>query len=87
MNIAKYTASSNDNDNPLLFWKGQKDILPAMSKLAKQIFCISVSSAAVERAFSSTGVIISQRRTNINPSTMNDILLIRSATAFTMTKT
>ena len=87
MNIAKYTASSNDSDNPLLFWKGQKDILPTMSKLAKQIVCIPASSTTVERAFSSTGIIISQRRTNINPSIVNDILLIRSATAFTMTKT
>ena len=87
MNIAKYAASSNDNDHPLLFWKGQKDILPTMSKLAQQIFCIPASSAAVERAFSSADVIISQRITNINPSTVNDTLLIRSAAAFTMTKT
>ena len=87
MNIAKYTALSNDSDSPLLFWKGQNDILPTVSKLAKQIFCIPASSVVVERAFSSAGVITSQRRTNINPLTVNDILLIRSAVAFTMTKT
>ena len=87
MDIAQYTASNNDTDNTLLFWKGQKDVLPITSKLAKQIFCIPASSAAVECAFSSAGVIISQRKTNINPSTVNDILLIRSAAAFTMTKT
>ena len=38
MNIAKYTASSNDSANPLLFFKGQKGILPAMSKLTKKYF-------------------------------------------------
>ena len=84
MNIAKYTALSNDSDNPLLFWKRQKDILPIMSK---QIFCISASSATIERAFSSTGAIISQRRTNINLSPVNDIMLIRSTAAFAKTQT
>ena len=34
-NIAKYTASNNDTDNSLFFWKGQKDILRAMSKTGK----------------------------------------------------
>ena len=84
-NIAKYTASNNNIDNPLFFWKEQKDILPNISTLTKQIFCIPASSAAAERAFSSAGVIISQRRTNINPSTVNNIALIRSAAAFAKT--
>jgi hypothetical protein len=68
-----------NNGNPLLFWKEHEKLLPNMSKLAKQIFSIPASSTAVERIFSSAGVVISQRRTSINPSTVNDIILIRSA--------
>jgi len=80
------TCANNENDDPLLFWKEQNHILPNLSKLAKKIFCIPALSAQVERAFSSAGVVISQRRTNINrtninPSMVNDIILVRSAAA------
>ena len=72
--------SHNDIDyNRLIFWKEQESSLPNLSKLARKIFCIPASSAAVKRAFSSAGVIISQRGINLNPSTVNDIILVRSA--------
>ncbi|CAF2877010.1 unnamed protein product [Rotaria sp. Silwood2] len=72
---------NDDIDNPLLFWKEQEHVLPNMPRLAKQIFSIPTSSAAVEREFSSAGIVVLQRRININPSTVNDIILIRSAAA------
>jgi hypothetical protein len=76
------TYSNDENDNPLLFWKEQQNVLPNLSQLAKKIFSIPASSAAVERAFSSAGVIISQRRSNTNPSMVNDIILVRSAATY-----
>ncbi|CAF1148186.1 unnamed protein product [Rotaria sordida] len=85
LNLTNCKYLLDDIDNPLLFWKEQEHVLPNMSRLAKQIFSIPASSAAVERAFSSAGIIISQRRTNINPSTVNDIILIRSAAAYLKT--
>lgn len=79
LDISKYTNSDDEYDNPLRFWKEQAPVLPTLSKLSRKIFCIPASSAAVERAFSSAGFIISQRRSNLNPSTVNDIMLVRSA--------
>jgi hypothetical protein len=79
LDLTRCTYSNDENDNPLLFWKEQRHLLPNLSILAKKTFCIPASSAAVERTFSSAGVVISQRRTNINPSTVNDIILVRSA--------
>jgi hypothetical protein len=79
LDLTKCTYSNEENDNPLLFWNEQQHLLPNLSKLAKKIFCIPASSATVERAFSSAGVIISHRRTSINPSTVNDMILVRSA--------
>ena len=73
---------NDENDNPLLFWQEHANILPNLSKLARRIFCIPASSAGVERAFSSAGVIISQRRSNIHPSLVNDIILVRSAGSY-----
>jgi hypothetical protein len=81
LKLMNCTYGNNENDDPLLFWKEQNHILPNLSKLAKKIFCIRSSSAQVERAFSSAGVVISQRRTNINPSMVNDIILVRSTAA------
>lgn len=69
---------NDENDNLLLFWKVHEKGLPNLSKLIKRIFCVSASSAAVERDFSSGGVIISQQRTSSIPSTVDDINLIRS---------
>lgn len=87
MDITKFISSSNSSDNPLVFWKEQEHIIPYMAKLAKQIFCIPASSAGVERAFSSAGVIISVRRNSISPFTVNNIILIRSDGAYPKTET
>jgi hypothetical protein len=55
--------------------KKYKNVLE--SKLAKKIFFIPASYAAVGRAFSSAAVIVSRRRSNISLSTVNDIILVR----------
>lgn len=82
MKIQKnHHANEINDDNPLLFWKEQQHVLPSLSKLARKTFSVPASSAAVERTFSSAGVVISQRRTSINPSTVNDVILIRSSSS------
>ncbi|CAF1068592.1 unnamed protein product [Adineta ricciae] len=81
LDLSKTTYSAEQNDNSLLLWKEHELILPMLSKLSKIVFSIPASSAAVERSFSTAGFIISQRRTNLNPSTVNDIMLVRSAAA------
>ncbi|UJR24327.1 hypothetical protein I4U23_027294 [Adineta vaga] len=67
------------NDNPLIFWKKQESLLSSLSKLAKRTFCIPAFFAAVKRVFSWAGTVICQRRNTLNPSTVNDITLVRSA--------
>ncbi|CAF4983963.1 unnamed protein product [Rotaria sp. Silwood1] len=85
LNLTNCKCLNDDMNNPLLFWKEQEHVLPNMSRLAKQIFSIPASSTALERAFSSVGIVVLQRRTNINPSTVNDIILIRLAAAYLKT--
>lgn len=81
-NIANLKSQNDDRDDLLHFWREQENLLPNLSILAKKILCIPASSAAVERTFSSAGVVVSQRRTSIKPSLVNDIILIRSAGAY-----
>ena len=64
--------------NPLTFWEQNQSRFPYLSKLARKIFAIPCSSAAVEREFSAAGQVITQRRSSLEPSTINDILFLRS---------
>ncbi|CAF4456427.1 unnamed protein product [Rotaria sp. Silwood2] len=65
-------------ENPLLFWQQHELTFPYLSKLARKLFCIPCTSAAVEREFSAAGQIVTQRRCNLEPTTVNDILFLRS---------
>ncbi|CAF3706922.1 unnamed protein product [Rotaria sordida] len=64
--------------NPLIFWQQHQLMFPYLSKLARKIFAIPCSSAAVERAFSAAGQVVTQRRSSLEPTTINDILFLRS---------
>ncbi|CAF3622568.1 unnamed protein product [Rotaria socialis] len=64
--------------NPLTFWQQHEYTFPHLSKFARKIFAVPCSSAAVEREFSAAGQLVTQRRSNIEPSTINDILFLRS---------
>lgn len=64
--------------NPLDFWKDQQEKFPRLSRLARWIFCIPATSTNVERQFSGAGLVIQERRTNLNPEQLDYILLIRS---------
>jgi hypothetical protein len=67
-------------DNPLVFWKAMQKTLPLLSTLARSIHCIPATTASVEREFSGGGLVVSQRRSSINPKNVNNILFVRSAT-------
>jgi len=64
--------------NPLNFWRDHHDKFPRLSRLARRIFSMPATSASVERQFSGAGLIIQERRTNLNPEQLDNILLIRS---------
>ncbi|CAF3438233.1 unnamed protein product [Rotaria socialis] len=69
---------SSTTKNPLDFWKRHSKKFPLLCKLAKRIYSIPATLCNVEREFSSAGLIINQRRTNINPEQIENILFIRS---------
>ncbi|CAF4286374.1 unnamed protein product [Rotaria sp. Silwood2] len=64
--------------NPLLFWRDQQKKFPRLSRFARSIFSIPATSAAVERQFSGAGLTIQERRSNLNPEQLDNILLVRS---------
>ena len=75
--IMEIDKSSISND-PLEFWKLQSENLPLLSKYAQRIHSIPATATSVERQFSAAGLVINDRRTNLNPYQLDNILLIRS---------
>lgn len=85
---------SQQQEDPLLWWKSNETAFPMLSLLASMfylvinhkgsfyfvggVFSIPVTLASVERQFSQAGLVYSDRRTRIKPSLLNDILLVRS---------
>ena len=63
--------------NPLDFWRYHREKFPRLSRLARWIFSIPATSINVERQFSGAGHVKQERRTNLNPEQLDDILLIR----------
>jgi hypothetical protein len=64
--------------NPLIFWQSHQDKLPYLSKLARRLFSIPATSAGVERQFSAGGLLINERRSSLNPDTVENVLFVRS---------
>jgi hypothetical protein len=50
----------------------------SLAQLTRRILSAPATSAAVERAFSGGGLVLTDRRTNLKPSHINDILFVRS---------
>ena len=62
----------------LLWWKTQSTFLPKLSIIAKQVLCIPASSATSERNFSRAGLIVTDRRSCIDPDHVNNLLFINN---------
>ncbi|CAF5156649.1 unnamed protein product, partial [Rotaria magnacalcarata] len=57
--------------------KEYENTFPHLASVPRCIFFILCSSAAVEREFSAAGKLISQRRSSLDPTTINNILDLR----------
>lgn len=67
-----------NEDNPLEFWHMHRLEFPRLYELSARLFVIPASSASSERSFSTAGRVIEQRRTQLNPGTINAIMTVRS---------
>ena len=59
------------SDNPLVWWKNNKQIYPLMSYLAPKYLCIQATSTSAERAFSMMGNIVTKKRSRLSPEHVN----------------
>ena len=67
---------TNDNADPLDFWKTHRGSYPILSKLARQYLGIPATSVPVERLFSQAGELISAKRNSLQPENANILLCL-----------
>lgn len=72
------SAANEQEYNPLHFWKRNFSSYPRLARIAKRVFAVPATSAAVEREFSLAGNIITKKRSRLSPETVNDIIFLNS---------
>lgn len=76
---AKMNCVVNEDDkNLLLFWKENSNVFPKLAELARKTFMIPATSIASESNFSFAGLTMNNRRTNLKPEKLNQLLFLRS---------
>ena len=63
----------------LTFWKLNERRLPILSAIAKRILVIQASSAESERHFSTGGMIVNEKRSRLNESSVESLIVLREA--------
>ena len=67
---------SNINESPLKWWKTEEAKFSLLAKMAKKYLCVSATSVASERAFSTAGYIGSNVRNCLKPSKIDQLTFL-----------
>jgi hypothetical protein len=63
----------------LTWWKlFGTHLFPMIARVARSVLCVSASSAKSENNFSDAGNTLTQKRSNLNPGIVNDMMFVRS---------
>lgn len=73
-----YKTPKEDSFDVLSWWREHERLFPNVAHIARSILSIPASSAASERDFSCAGYVIQERRSQLRPSTVDDILFLHS---------
>lgn len=60
------------------FWHDNRKVYPNLYKLSLKYLCVPASSASAESKFSLGGFVVNDKRVRLNPSVVNDILVLKS---------
>ena len=73
---------SNDNEDPLQYWKRNEAAYPILSAMAKDYLAVPGSSASSERVFSAAKNVVTLLRNRLMPDTVKYILRMKSWTKY-----
>ncbi|XP_049763106.1 uncharacterized protein LOC126091866 [Schistocerca cancellata] len=67
-----------DDYDILKWWSRHETDLPGLAAVARCILCIPATSAPSERCFSKAGMLLTNRRSQLNTERVSDLLLINN---------
>jgi hypothetical protein len=67
----------DDDIDVLSYWREKQNQFPVLAVLAKQIYAIPASNTVVERLFSASKNLISEKRTNLASEKINQLLFLQ----------
>ena len=76
VNYMNQTVSPEDSIDTLKLWVENKTSYHSLAKLARFIFSIPASAAAIERVWSTGGLIVPAKRSCLRPDRVNNIIFI-----------
>ena len=65
------------HDNPLTWWRENEDQFPLLAQMARRYLCVPGTSVASERVFSTTGDIVTAKRSCLTPVHANQLLFLQ----------
>uniref|UniRef100_A0A3Q2CJ70 BED-type domain-containing protein n=1 Tax=Cyprinodon variegatus TaxID=28743 RepID=A0A3Q2CJ70_CYPVA len=77
--VAAYINYKTPKEDPfdlLCWWREHATVFPNLALIARSVLAIPASSAASERDFSAAGFVIQERRTQLKPGTVDDMLFM-----------
>ena len=69
---------SDDPSKLLQWWQSKSTTFKRLSKLARRVLAIPATSATSERTWSRAGLILTEKRTNLSPKKVCDLLVIHN---------
>ncbi|CAF4673894.1 unnamed protein product [Rotaria sp. Silwood2] len=70
----KFNHRETNTSDILEFWKTMAGFFSSLAKVAFQILTVPATSASMERSFSAAGQVVFERRSNISPDVVDDIV-------------
>ena len=65
--------------DPLLWWKVNESRFPNVAKLARKFLCIMGTSVPSERVFSTAGLVVTSKRSQLHPESVDEIIFLNKA--------
>lgn len=67
----------NSGDNIFEYWQEKKSEDNALYVLSQTVLAVPSSQVSVERAFSALGLVLTQKRTHISETNLNNVLIVK----------
>ena len=74
--VDSYLVSRETGDDVLDFWKCKAAQWPCLARVAKSLLAIPATETSSERVFSMAGRTLEDRRSRLNPDTVDDLMFV-----------